>query len=254
VVVTALRGALGFLSRLPVGSDAAAWRAFRATPVAFPLAGWVLGPLVALPLLVPIPAPTVALAFLAWLVVLTGVNHADGVADLGDAAAVHGDPAERRAVMQDTTVGVGGTLALGVGLIGLALAGLGLARLPLRPALALVVASEVSAKLAVAAQIGTGEPSHEGFGAEFAERAGPSALALPALVAAPVLLAGGWGPVVAWPPLGGLAVFAAVSTAVAIQWWAGRRLGGVGGDVFGATNDFARLAALHAGVVAWMLW
>ncbi|MFB6169944.1 MAG: adenosylcobinamide-GDP ribazoletransferase, partial [Haloarculaceae archaeon] len=49
MVLSALRGAVGFLSRLPVGRREADWRAFRATPLAFPLAGYLLGALAALP-------------------------------------------------------------------------------------------------------------------------------------------------------------------------------------------------------------
>ena len=35
--------------------------------------------------------------------------------------------------------------------------------------------------------------------------------------------------------------------------WAQTNLGGVSGDVLGATNELARVAGLHAGVVAWTL-
>jgi adenosylcobinamide-GDP ribazoletransferase len=248
VVVTAVRGALGFLTRLPVGRDEAAWEAFQRTPVAFPLAGYLVGAVLALPMALGGPAPAVAFLFLAWVVLVTGVNHADGLADLGDAAVVHGDPAERRAVMRDTTVGVGALLAVGVGLLGLALAGLALAAIPLGVAVGVVVTAEVGAKLAVAAQVCLGRPSHDGFGAAFADRAEPADLVAPAAVAVPAIAVSGS------VSAGAGALLAALAVAVLVRAWADRHLAGVGGDVFGATNELARIAALHAGVLVWTLW
>jgi adenosylcobinamide-GDP ribazoletransferase len=50
-----------------------------------------------------------------------------------------------------------------------------------------------------------------------------------------------------------VALLAAVATALAVERWANAHLGGVSGDVLGATNELARLAALHLGVIAWTL-
>ena len=52
--------------------------------------------------------------------------------------------------MQDTTVGVGAVLALGTALLGLALGALSVTTLPVAVAVAVVVAGEVGAKLAMA--------------------------------------------------------------------------------------------------------
>lgn len=85
----AVRGALAFLSRIPVDGGEPAWDAFRRTPAAFPLSGYVLGALVALPFALGLgPAATVTL-YLVALYGLTGITHVDGLADLADAAAVH---------------------------------------------------------------------------------------------------------------------------------------------------------------------
>ena len=257
MVLTAAKGALGFLTRLPTGRNEAAWTAFSETPAAFPLAGWVVGALAATPLvaaaLLSLPAQTAAFGYLLALYAVTGVNHADGVADLGDAAAVHGDPDDRRAVLKDTEVGVGAALALGLVLVGLALAGLALAGLPpvahstavlgVPAAVAIVVAAEVGAKVGMAALACLGDPAFEGLGSAFTGN-DPAALVAPALVAAPVVLLG--APAVA-------ALAGAVTVALALLSWAEARLGGVNGDVFGATNELARLAGLHLGVVAWTL-
>ena len=248
---TAVAGALGFLSRLPVGRSRDAWNAFRAAPVAFPLAGYVVGALVALPVLVgaalSLPAPTLAFVYLLALAFVTGVNHADGVADLGDAAVVHGGREERRRAMKDTTVGVGALLSLGTVLVGLALGALALASLPALAIAGLVVASEVGAKLSMAAIACLGESPHDGLGAAFTRRADPHTLLGPAVAALPACLLTGLDPAALGAVLGGLAGGGAVFA------WATRALGGANGDVFGAANEVGRVCALHTGVVAWTL-
>ncbi len=251
--VAALRGALGFLSRVPVGHSDAGWEAFRRTPTAIPAAGYLIGALVAGVAVAPavvvgLPAPTLALALVAATYLLTGITHVDGVADLGDAAVVHGDADARRAVLKDTTVGTGGVLAVAVVVGGLALGGLGLASLPLGAAVAVVVAAEVGAKAALATLVCVGQSAHEGLGSALTAESSPRAALGVAVVAAPVVA-------LTWPrPAVGVAVLlAAGAVAAGTLRWSRARLGGVSGDVFGATNELARVAGLHAGVVAWTL-
>lgn len=250
MVVAAVRGALGFLSRLPVGQNEDDWRAFRHRPAAFPLAGYVIGALAAVPLVALAPPATAAAAFLAWVYLLTGVSHADGLTDLGDALVVHGDADRRREVMRDTTVGVGGVLALSVTLIALALGAFGLADASTTgewPAVvAVVVASEVGAKGAVATLVCLGEATHEGLGSALTEHAGPRSL-LPVFVAVAPAFA-----LTAVTPAAPIATLAALATSGAVLWLARSTVGGVSGDVFGATNELARVVALHAGVIAWI--
>jgi adenosylcobinamide-GDP ribazoletransferase len=242
VVLSALRGAVGFLTRLPVAADGDDLVSFAATPAAFPAVGYLVGALVALPLLVLEGAPA-GFAYLLAVSLVVGVNHADGLADLGDAAVVHGDAERRRAVLKDSAVGVGAVLALGVALVGLGLAGLALGEsTPLR-AFGLAVAAEVGAKLGMAAVACFGTASHEGFGSEFTDRneprtyAGALVVALPALVLTPGSVAAA------------LALLAGFAVALGLVGWSDAHLGGVNGDVFGATNELARVLALHAGLV-----
>lgn len=248
MVLTALRGAVGFFTRIPIGQDAAAWEALRESPAAVVVVGYPIGALLAVPFLVPAPAPVVAVVYVAWLVAVTGIAHADGLADLADAAVVHGPPPARRRVMRDTTVGVGGVLALVLVVAGLLFAGWVLATLPLLVAVGLVVAGEVAAKLAMATLACLGEPSHRGMAAGMIEPASAGGLPLPGLLAFPAAA-------LAWPtPAGAVAVLAGSVVAIALLGATGRWLGGVGGDSLGAANEIARVLALHLGVVAWTLW
>jgi len=265
----ALRGALGFLTRIPVGSDAAAWEAFSRSPWSLPAVGYLVGALVALPLLAPVPAPTAAPGFVVGVYALTGITHLDGVADLGDAAVVHGDADARREVLKDAALGVGGTVALTLVLLGLATAGLSLARIagssPVTPvagsspapsaapaaAVAIVVLAEVGAKAATATLVCVGDAAHEGLGSALADGVAPRDALAVLVVATPAAA-------LAWAAVGSSAValvavafVAAFGVAAALRRWSARRLGGISGDVLGATTELARVAALHAGVIAW---
>ncbi|WP_340099970.1 adenosylcobinamide-GDP ribazoletransferase [Salinibaculum salinum] len=246
MVLSALRGAVGFLTQIPVGQDRRDFDSFCASVGVVPLVGYLVGALVALPLVVPGPAPTVALLYVLAVVAVTGINHADGLADLGDAAVVHGDPEKRRSVMRDTTVGVGAVVAVVVGVAGLILAALVLETIPIRTALGIAIASEVGAKLGVVTLAVTGRPSHNGLGSRLLG-AGTGQLILGIALAVPAAI-------LTWPaPAATAAVVAGPVVALGLRRWAHATLDGVGGDVFGATNELARIAGLHAGVVVWTL-
>ena len=252
MVLTALRGAVGFLTRIPSGHDEAAWNAFAATPATIPAVGYLVGGIVALPVLassvVPaLPAATVALAYVVALYLLTGITHLDGVADLGDAAVVHGDRERKREAMTDSLVGTGGALAIAVTILGLASAAVALAGRPWQ-AVGIVVAAEVGAKTGMALVVCFGTAAFEGLGSALSGSA-TSRTALPvAVLAAPATI-------FAWPVVQAsiAAVAAAVLVAALVYAWAKRTLGGLNGDVLGAANELGRVAALHAGVIAWTL-
>ncbi len=248
MVVTALRGTLGFLTRLRVGHSERAWMAFRGSPWAFPLAGYVVGALLAVPFVFDaLPPGTVALAYLAAIFVVTGINHVDGVADVGDTRVGHGDSEERTRVLKDTTVGVGAVAAVALAVVGLALGALGVAGLPTRAAIAVVVAAEVGAKVGMAAVACLGTAAHEGLGSQFTERASARDLVPAVLVAVPAV-------VLPWPtPAAAGALFGASLAGLLVLWRLESLLDGVNGDVFGAVNEVGRVAGLHLGVVAWTL-
>jgi len=268
--VAAFRGALGFCSRIPVGSDEADWEAFRQRPAALPAVGYALGALVALPIVaaasVParVPPATVAVAFPAWLYLVTGITHLDGVADLGDAAVVHGDADRRRDVLKDSSLGVGGALTVALVVVGLAAAGasvletarlpaVGAAGLSTVGAAVLVVAAEVSARGATAALVCLGDAAHEGLGSALTGESGAHSLTGVALAVAPVVpLAGAVGGSVGVRATATVIIAAVVVGLLAFAW-ARDRLGGVSGDSLGATTELARVTALHAGVIAWTL-
>lgn len=246
--IGAVRGALGFLTRLPVGFRDGDWDAFRTTPGAFPVVGLVAGALAAVPLLAAetLAAPTVALGYLLAVYAVTGIHHLDGVADLGDALVVHGDAERRREVLKDTTTGVGALLAVSITVVALALGGLGLAGLPIHAAVGVAIGAEVGAKFGLAGMACYGRAPAEGMGKQFTDATTAGSVVVPLVIAVSTAA-------IAWPHPGVFAVAGAVA-GIGLPWnWANRNLGGISGDVFGAANEIGRLAGVHLGVIAWTL-
>ena len=247
--VAAIRGAVAFLTRLPVGGGEAAWNAFRESPYTMPLIGYLIGGVAGLAFFLPLQPTTVVAAYLVALYGLTGVTHADGLADIGDAMAVHGDRERRREVLKDSATGVGGMLLLGLTLIVLALGALGFAGTEPMTAFRLAVAAEVGAKLGMVLVICYGRPAHEGLGSQLVGQLGRADYGPAVLVAIPAVLLAPDGSTVAL--LG--AVVAGPLVGAATLTWGHLALGGVTGDVIGATNELARAVGLHLGVAVWIL-
>ncbi|WP_227132035.1 adenosylcobinamide-GDP ribazoletransferase [Halorubellus salinus] len=263
--VRSAAGALGFLTRVPVGRSEAAWAAFTATPAAAVVPGYVVGALAAVVVAAPVaaapdlPVASVAFAYVLAVYALVGVNNLDGVADCGDAMVVHGDRDRRREVLADTTTGVGALATVSLVVVGLALGAVAVAGTRPVVALAVVLAAEVGARVGLAALAALGSAPHDGLGSALTDDAGVGTAVLALALAVPA---------VAWPLLaspstgassGAVQVAAAGAFAGALAGttvvgaWAGRRLGGPNGDVFGAATEVARVAGLHVGVLAWTL-
>ncbi|GAB7019862.1 adenosylcobinamide-GDP ribazoletransferase [Halostagnicola bangensis] len=247
--ISALRGAFAFLTRLPVPQAEGDWDAFLSRPWTFPIVGYVVGWLVAIPVLLSgyLPAAAVAFGYLLAVYAVTGIHHLDGVADLGDALAVHGDVDRRREALKDTTTGVGAILAVSLVAAGLAFGGLALTELDTLTAVGIIVVAEISAKLGMAAMACLGSTEYEGMGGTLTDVVGPLGFGISLLVALSMIG-------LTWPTPTAVATVAGALFGVGLAWFlAVRHLGGLNGDIFGAANEIGRVAAIHAGVIAWML-
>ncbi len=234
--LTPLFVALGFLTRLPVPRVAADGAAFAAAIRCYPLAGLVVGAVVAgagwaggrLD-----PWIGALAALVAWVVV-TGALHLDGLADLADGCgAAHRDRARLLAVMADPHVGSFGVVALVLQLA---------AKLVLLHGLAVggwwpLVVVPFAARIAPLAWARWLPPLRAGLGARIAgaarirDIAGWGLLLAAAAVASPALLA--------LPPL-----------AFAYGRWLRRRLGGITGDCHGAGIELVETGLLLASLIA----
>lgn len=250
------RPLVGFFSRLPWGGSAPLGDVVAAFPLV-PLVGWVTGALAGLAalLLSPLlPGAPLAAVVLAVAVGLTGLNQTDGLLDLGDGLMVHGDTEKRLRVMHDHSAGVGAVAAVVFTyLVGFAaLAGIA-GQVGVRPGVdwfggearrmaAAVVLAEVAARLPYLVLAWRGRSSHGGLGSAFLEGFAARHALVGVAAAAPAAVAGVW---LGWAPVA-LAAAAALFTSVWLLRTATRLLGGVGGDVLGASQELARTAVLLA--------
>lgn len=228
--------ALSLLTILPVPSR---WLDLKRPPAramaAYPLVGFVLG--VALMLASCLlhaalpPLVVSALIVVAWAV-LTGGLHLDGWADCCDALPGTATRERRLEILRDPRLGSFGVAGL---VLLLVVKFAAVASLPHASA-ALILAPTLGrwAIVHVAAVFPLARP--DGMAAHFREGLGRRELIWSALIAALVCGAMGWG---------GLAAFiTSVVAAAVMACWATSRLGGVTGDVYGATCELVECIVL----------
>lgn len=236
-----LPAALGLLTRLPVPVDGdRAMARGAAAGWAYPLAGAVVGVLAGavhwLAAWLGLPPALTAVLAVATLVIVTGALHEDGLADAADGLWGGWTRARRLEIMRDSRIGSYGVVAL---VLGLGLRTGALATLPpalVWPALIACGALSRAGMVALWAAVpparpdglsaGAGQPGHATAALALALGAGVAALAcgVPGLIAA---LSG----------LAGTALTGAIARA---------KIGGQTGDILGATQQMAEIAALLA--------
>jgi adenosylcobinamide-GDP ribazoletransferase len=187
-------------------------------------------------------APVSAALVLAAALLLTGLHHSDGLADLGDALMVHGDAARRIEVLKDSTMGIGaaGTLFLTYLISWAAIVEI----ITLRQGFELVVlimAAELSARLCLLLVGSIGRPSHQGSGSSFADALkgwrGLTGIGIALVTLASMVLVVPYQAVL-------FSVGAVLAVAILLLVVSRRFFGGIGGDVLGASVELGRLAAL----------
>lgn len=245
----AVRLAVGTFTRVPVPPPRTVDR--RVAGVAMllaPVMGLVLAVLPALVVVAvgladgpPLLASALAIACLAWL---TRGLHLDGLADVADALGSGTAPQRARAIMKDPSVGAFGVMTLVLVLV-LQVVALGSVAQPAAAAFTLVVAA-VTGRLGVtlACVAGARPASESGLGAAVVGTVSrPSAVLLTLAVLLGVTMAA-WvldlGPVAGWPA----AVVLGLAAGGGVTATCVRRLGGVNGDVLGASLEAATAAAL----------
>ncbi|MBE9554917.1 MAG: adenosylcobinamide-GDP ribazoletransferase [Proteobacteria bacterium] len=228
--------ALMFLTRLPVRGPQAG---LAGAVVAFPLVGILVGALGGgafwLASFAGLPALACALIALAATVVVTGALHEDGLADAADGLAGH-TPEDSIRIMRDSHIGGYGVLAMvfSVGLRAAALAAIGN---PLAVVMTMTAVGAVSRAAMPAVMLALPRATSTGLGAAAGKPATADTLfgiTVAALLAFALL-----------GTVGTLAILAAATIAtLVIAALARRRLGGYTGDILGAVQQMAEIAAL----------
>jgi adenosylcobinamide-GDP ribazoletransferase len=230
--MNAIIALLQFCTILPLGKPAD-FDAFARNSYLYPLAGWVIGAIAAIPAIL-IPSNTIAAAAaLALVLILSGCNHLDGLLDFGDGLMAHGSREKRVSAMTDRQIGTGGVAAA---LIVILLAFSGLLSVPSVP-LAIIVA-EVCAKTAMALLTVVGPPCKEGLHSYLHARTRPWFPIGTALLCLPLFLLPGSAAGTA------AALLTTVIVVAAMRALAIRLFGGVNGDVVGASSEITRALAL----------
>lgn len=189
-----------------------------------------------------LPTMLPAAMTIAFLSVITGLQHFDGLIDLGNAVGLR-NLHDRKMVAHAWTVTYSGAiLALAVEFT--AFAGLSLVFNPWL-AFATVLAAEVAAKLSMVTIVWAGKPSHKGLGSIFLSKAkknlNTAAYVIALLVVFPVFTLIG-NPLLGLVSVG--VVLISVPVAFIMRKVSNAVFGGVSGDMIGATNEVARAVVL----------
>jgi|SRR5580698_594299 adenosylcobinamide-GDP ribazoletransferase len=235
--------AFQFLTRLPLGRLAYDPDALSRSAKFFPLVGLVIGVLGAVlyQWLVPnLPAMVAALLVVIFFVLATGGLHEDGLADVADAFGGGWNREQILTILKDSRIGSFGTLAI---VFSVALRLLLLPNLPMGHFTAYVISGQVLCRW-TALPLGyvlPGARESSGQGARIAKQISGVSLAIGTLIAAAVVgytLRGAmWGPMLS---------VSIVTAASGLYYW--RRIGGITGDCFGATNQLAEIMVYLLGV------
>jgi adenosylcobinamide-GDP ribazoletransferase len=177
----------------------------------------------------------VSLLVVASITIITGIHHADGLADFADGLMVKGSKDRKLKAMKDLSTGSAGIVAIALYLIGLVIAISLTSGFDLFKA---ILISEILAKFSMVLMASLGNSASLGSNSPFVKIIKDKkklAIAFFIMIV-PVILIG---------ETTGLVMFGVtVTLTIFLLVLSTRSFGGITGDVLGATNEFTRLASL----------
>lgn len=234
--------AFQFLTRLPIPQAPFAPDGLARAVKFFPLVGLVIGAGASLlqKLLSPhLGRPACALAVLLYLVLITGCLHEDGLADVADSLGGW-NPEQRLAILHDSRIGTFGAVAVSLSLL---CRGVLLAELPLERFTAYLVSAHVLCRWSALPLSYYLPPAREGEGqgARIARMTSIFSLIGGSLFTFVTVI-------VCLRKAAIAPVLAAIVVSLLGSFLYLRKLGGVTGDCFGATNQITEIAVYLCGV------
>ena len=257
MVVREFRNLFSFLTVLPVKMDNNMLSDCARYMFTFPLIGAFIGLIAgvfgwaAYQFLPGVVVGGLVTAALLWL---TGLHHTDGLLDFGDGAMVHGTPERKIEVMHDHFTGAGG---LSLGILTMLITALTIGQIDMDIIIPAIIVVEVSAKFSMVVMARVGKATHSGMNTSFLSfmhgSKGTIRLLSGLLISLAIMI-----PLVYWTTftcwIYVLVVLSGVLTSLVMTFIAHKNFNGVTGDVFGATNELARLVSLIVllAVISWV--
>lgn len=235
--------AFQFLTRIPTPSTTFEADSLSRAAKFFPLVGLAVGGVAALlqkVLLVHLSRPLIALILLAYLMLITGCLHEDGLADVADGFGGGWSKDQILTILKDSRIGSYGAAALVISLLARYVL---LASLPIERFAAYIISAHVLCRWSTLPLSYFLPPAREqeGQGARIAKLTSLATLIFGSVFSfAVVVFALRWSAVA---PL-----LAAVLTVALSGWFYWRRINGVTGDCFGATNQLTEIVVYFCGV------
>jgi adenosylcobinamide-GDP ribazoletransferase len=199
----------------------------------YPVAGYVIGALVAIPVFFIANQTIAAAVAIALIMLISGAHHFDGLLDFGDGLMAHGDREKRIRALTDRYIGAGG-VAAGIVITLLLFAGL-------QASTSLVFAiiiGEVCAKFSMTVLTTFGAPFRQGIHSYLHQFSQPHFPLIAALLCAPIF----FFPIA---PIKLIGIVLGALLCPTIMLIVSKRLfGGINGDVVGATNEITRACTI----------
>jgi adenosylcobinamide-GDP ribazoletransferase len=240
LVFKEFRAAISFLSVIPIArvssidiNDVALGMHF------FPLVGAILGLGVgALAYLISLYLPPLVVGFIVVfaLIMVSGINHTDALADFADGVMVKGGKDAKHRAMDDPAIGSAGTVALILYIAGMIIVISSFSTSA--KLLVSIFVSEVIAKYTMVLQASVGQSAWEGLSSPFTKAMKDRRRLLTATGFMLPLIC------VATGLIGIMSLCSSTIIAMLIQYSSNKNLGGISGDVLGASNEISRLSSL----------
>lgn len=234
--------AFQFLTRLPLPSVDFRPDSLSRSVKFFPIVGLVIGvggSWLQRPLAPHLSRQLSALLVLVFFILVTGALHEDGLADTADGLGGGWNREQMLAIMRDSKIGAFGAIALAFSLL---LRFSLLSSLPLNRFTSYLVSAQVLCRW-TALPLGYFVPParQDGQGARIAHKTSGGSLILGTGIS--IAIVAFLMRTTCWIPI---LTASAVAILTALYYW--RRLGGITGDCFGATNQLTEIAVYFCGV------
>jgi len=201
----------------------------------YPVAGYVIAFLVAVPVFFITDQTLAAAVAVAGVILLSGAHHFDGLLDFGDGLMAHGDHEKRTQALTDRYVGAGG-IAAGLGVTLLLFASLH----AVTSIISALIIGEVCAKFSMAFLTAYGTPFKEGMHSYLHQFARPWFPFLSILLCIPLIFL----PVT--PFKLATAAIVMILCPLILLVISEKLFGGINGDVVGAANEITRALVIVA--------